>query len=396
MALVVVLSMLLGAEPAPEPGPDSSSAAQDTTAPTSEDGPSDEANPEPETADDQVSGSPEVPLTPEPPSLPEPPPTSVGEDTRDTAVRWSAPSGCPSSEALSRGVERRLGRTLSSEEVTVEATVTTGGSGRYRLALRTEVDGVSDQRSLEADDCSALADATALIVALAVDPVAVADALGAWRAPAPEDAPPVAVGPTVAPNESPRRGTRRGGDDGAPAGPSDQRAPVGGVFRASPGVGLGATPGVTGAFALAGGLRWSRARIELEGGYWLPRPSTAIDGASVRVQLGTVSARGCGQLGRDNIEAPLCGGLQVGGMRGDGNGAPNSRSAQGLWLALEAGVGLSWWFSPRWALAGGFVAAVPLVHPRFELAAETPQLLFEPASVAGRLWLGIEFRLNSP
>jgi hypothetical protein len=133
----------------------------------------------------------------------------------------------------------------------------------------------------------------------------------------------------------------------------------------------------------------------VEGAYWIPRTSAPIDGASVRVQLGTAAVRGCGQLGRDRLEAPLCGGVQLGGMRGAGRGASAPRTTQGPWVALEAGVALSWRFAPRWALAGGFTAAVPLVEPVFELADMPPVRLFAPASVVGHVWLGIELRLGT-
>ncbi len=384
----MLLSVLVGVALAPAPGPGESPVA---------DAPSDAGETsEPAPAEVEPADGDTTPSMPEPPTLPEPPPTSVVDAPEPSSVHWTAPEGCPAADELRHGVERRLGRTLSPGEVDVDARVTEPASGGFRLALTTDVEGVHDERTLDADDCGALADATALIVALAVDPVAVADALGAWQSPAPEDAPP----PIVATNEvGPATGTGRSPAARAesPTEPTDgPREPMTGIFRSSAGVGLGAVPGVTGAFALAGGLRWSRARLELEGNYWIPRPSAPDDQARVRVQLGTVTARGCGQLSRDRIEAPLCGGIAVGGMRGDGRGAPNARVAQGLWLALEAGVGLSWWFAPQWALAGGFVASVPVVHPSFDLAADPPRVLFEPSAVAGRLWLGIEFRLKSP
>lgn len=309
---------------------------------------------------------------PEPPALPEPPgpsESSVELEPPPVPVRWSAPAGCPTPEDVQQGIERRLGRPLADDELRLEATVSEVPGG-YRLALRTEAAGAVRERAIDSEDCAALADAAALIAALAVDPVAVAGV--------------VDLEPEASPTAEPRP---------ARAPPRPSRRGPGGVMRLAGGVGLGALPGVTGGAALAGGLRWPRARLEVEGGYWIPRRSDAIDGERVRVQLGTAGVRGCGQLSRDRLEAPLCGGLQLGGLRGDG---PGDRSTQGLWLAVEAGVGLTWWASTHWGLGGGFSAAVPLVHPDFDGVADPEVRLFEPSAVAGRLWLGVELRLGGP
>lgn len=337
---------------------------------------------------------PESPVLPEPPELPEPPDGPELPPEPD-AVRWVAPVGCPSAPELRRGIERRLGRTLAPSEANVEAQVDPQAQGGYRLVLRTSAAGVVDERVLEADDCRALADATALVVALAIDPVAVVEAMEAFapvdeiEAP-PTETPPVAPAPARRDATTTELGAAPGAGDEAP----ERSSRPGGLLRVGAGVGLGALPGVTGVPSLAAGLRWRRARLELEGSYWIPRVSDPVEGARVAVQLGTATVRGCGQLGRDRLEAPLCGGVQLGGMRGQGRGAPDARAAQGLWVALEASVGLSWWFRPRWALAGGFVAAVPVRQPAFELTDDPPVRLFEPSAVVGRVWLGIELRLG--
>lgn len=340
----------------------------------------------------------EPPVLPEPPGpgLPEPPEPEPGEvvaPPEGEGIGWTAPPGCPGADELRRGIERRLGRTLVAGEARTEALVELRAEGGYRLALRITAGELTEERTLEADDCRALADATGLVVALAIDPVAVAEVIEPWHEDDPLETPPAVPTPMV--TEPVREPVTP--PPGEPADAPGQPGRPGALLRVGAGVGLGAVPGVTGVPSLAAGLRWPRARLELEGAYWIPRGSEPIDGASVRVQLGTAAVRGCGQLGRDRLEAPLCGGVQLGGMRGAGEGVPGSRTAQGLWVALEASVGLSWWFRPRWALAGGFSAAVPLVEPAFELTGDPPLRLYEPSAVAGRLWLGLELRLsNSP
>ncbi len=323
------------------------------------------------------------PTLPQPPTLPGPPSGGVTPPP-SASLRWSAPLGCPSVDELRQGIERRLGRSLDDADVQVDAQIVVQEGG-YRLVLQSEAGDVVERRTLDADDCGALTDATALIVALAVDPVAVAGGMELWST-APESS-------ESATPKNPRRATPTGPPSRSAAVPESSRRLEGGLLRVAGGVGLGAVPGITGAFSLAGGLRWRRARLELEGAYWIPRRSEPVDGASVQIQLGTAAVRGCGVLARDRLEAPLCGGLQLGGMRGAGAGSPNARTAQGLWLAVDAGVGLSWWFRPSLGLAGGFSAAVPVIQPGFEIDEQPPVRLFEPPPVAGRLWLGLEIRI---
>ncbi|MEM7153311.1 MAG: hypothetical protein AAF799_10750 [Myxococcota bacterium] len=325
---------------------------------------------------------------PTPPVLPEPPPTEP-EPAPAPPLRWSAPVSCPSPDAVQRGIEQRLGRRLLEREVEARAEITEDAQG-YHLTLRTTTSGFSEERTLSANDCVALADATALMIALAIDPVAVASAIEPWEPSEPEADP-----PTSAPAVNERAHPTEPAGTTPPANEPSRRL-QGGMLRLAANLGLGALPAVSGGPALAAGLRWQRARIELEGHYFVPRGSTPVDGASVNVQLGTATVRGCGQLAHERIEAPLCGGVQLGGMRGDGDSTPGARTGVGLWFALEASIGLSWWFRPQWALSGGVATAVPIVRPGFQLDDEPAVELFEPSSVAGRVWLGIEVRMPSP
>src|SRR5690606_15890524 len=215
---------------------------------------------------------PVLPVLPEPPEPPEPPVESPKPSAEPEVIGWSAPAGCPSGEELRRGMERRLGRTLAAGEAQAEGRVELREAGGYRLTLRTTVEGVTEERALEADDCRALADATALIVALAIDPVAVAEVIEPWGGD-PLEPPPAPVGvesgPLVpAPAEGPAEPEPEPAETPPEAIEPASRSRPGGLFRVGGGVGLGAIPGVTGALALAGGLRWRRARLELEGSYW--------------------------------------------------------------------------------------------------------------------------------
>ncbi len=341
-------------------------------------------------------GAPEPPGVPAPVEVPAP--RSDPETPDAETMQWSAPASCPDVTEFRASVERRLGRALVDDEVKVEARVeaTTGG---YRLALRTVASGVTDTRTFEAGDCTTLVDAAGLVVALAVDPLAVAArVLDPPPAARDEFSDPVAAEPTVTT-------VRTRGSSVAPgvsSGPVTRRADARmhdvrptGLFRVGVGVGLGVVPRVSGAVSAAAGLRWRRARLELEGSYWIPRVAKPI-GPWVRVQLGTVAVRGCGQLARERFDVVVCAGPQIGRMGGHGVGTRYPRRADAIWFSLNAGVAMSWWFRPRWALAGGLDVAVPVVRPAFELAGAERTQLYTPASVSGRLWLGIEVRTRAP
>ncbi|MCY1059325.1 hypothetical protein [Nannocystis sp. SCPEA4] len=214
----------------------------------------------------------------------------------------------------------------------------------------------------------------------------------------PEDVP--AEGPTPAdvPMSAPPEGRT---SEIVPAeSPGPRRAP-GGFLRLQGGPDVGALPRViTGAVGLAGGLLWRRARLELQGVYLAPRTAEAIHGelrGELQVQLAAASALGCARLGRGRLEVPLCGGLELGNMRGRARGLPEARTATNLWLAVVASAGVAVRLGERWSLGAALQLVTEIVRPGFQLrdpGREVP--LFTPAPVTGRLLFGVELRLRDP
>src|SRR5690606_32506754 len=93
---------------------------------------------------------------------------------------------------------------------------------------------------------------------------------------------------------------------------------------------------------LALAVLWPRLRVEIAGAWLAPRTERR-DQARVRVQLGIATARACARLGTARIEAPVCGGIELGALRGDGRGAPAARTAHGTWVAPVLGAGVHGW-----------------------------------------------------
>ncbi|MEM6989204.1 MAG: hypothetical protein AAF721_01865 [Myxococcota bacterium] len=315
-------------------------------------------------------------------------------------LQWDAPSTCPERGYVEDATTERLGRAPTLAEVEVEVTITDHGSDGLRLKLGTVRDGQRDAHTMTAHDCRALADATALVVALTVDPVAVAGRVDAPPEPEPPPAAPSVEPPAPEPPPEPpadppvvRRQPAR--VEAADAAPPPKPAPrvVDAMLRAEGGVELGALPGVTGGPALALAVGLPRLRIELGAMYLAPRRASGAD-ATVNVQLGAATARVCGRLRTRRIEVPLCGGLEAGGMRGDGSGAPDARPAAGLWLAPAVSAGAHGWLTPRLALVARAEVAVPLALPAFEIRDPGDAIeLFRPEPVSGRIWIGIEGKL---
>lgn len=86
-------------------------------------------------------------------------------------VRWRAEGDCPSEGQVRGEVARLLGGVIPGEAPAVDARVERAANA-WRLRLRV---GAESERRLEAASCALLAEATALIVALAIDPVRVVE-----------------------------------------------------------------------------------------------------------------------------------------------------------------------------------------------------------------------------
>lgn len=313
-------------------------------------------------------------------------------------LEWNAPPQCPGSAALETSIAERLGRDVTPGEIEVRAHVEDAGASGYRLSLSTRTDAAEDRRELTAHDCRALADATALLVALTIDAVAVAQHVEAPQPepePEQEPAPPVVREPepreVPAPEPGPVANPRSRGESPARPRPEIAGAIAGGGI-------IGTLPGVSGGPELAIALLWPRLRLEIAGSWFAPRTEPGDD-ASVEVQLGVATARACARVGTPRLEAPMCGGIELGASRGDGDGAPAARTAHGLWLAPVVGAGLHGWVTPRLALLARIDVAIPLAHPAFELTGPTGSdriELYRASPVSGRLWLGLEVKFSRP
>jgi hypothetical protein len=87
------------------------------------------------------------------------------------SLTWDAPPACPDAAYLRAQVETLLaGAPSLLARVVARAEVSQRDDGMWTVRLTTDRDGTLGERFLEADACRSLADATALVVALTIDP----------------------------------------------------------------------------------------------------------------------------------------------------------------------------------------------------------------------------------
>ncbi|MDC0723609.1 hypothetical protein [Nannocystis bainbridge] len=160
------------------------------------------------------------------------------------------------------------------------------------------------------------------------------------------------------------------------------------------GIGAGALPGVSALLRAAVGLRGRRWSVAVTQSFWLPRDLPAAEDERVggRMWLAATGLRGCGIVGKGRVEAPLCAGVEVGALRGQGIGdLATSYRATSVWAAATAGPGLHVRVAPRVALTFGADLLVLLTRPRFQVAGRGDVCC--SAAVGATATAGVEVRL---
>jgi hypothetical protein len=244
----------------------------------------------------------------------------------------------------------------------------------FALTLSVDTDRGQTSRSLRSPSCDSLARAAALVIAVDLDPVAVAQGLAES-----ESVPPPLPAPTqAAPDPSPPRRAS------PPSRPRTPRPPPSPPLDAPPAravhmgarpeasLGTGLLPGlggaaVGGALVLFGARPW---RVEAGGAYRFARtaPADGRDDAGGELWIASAIARGCGVLRPGPLQLPICGGLELGAVHGEGFGpAVQSQSSTQLWVALVPSVAVLWSPRPWVGLYARVEAALSVRRPAVHL-----------------------------
>jgi hypothetical protein len=317
---------------------------------------------------------------------------------------WDAPSECPAPEVVTGKVEALLGGPVDAprtRRVSAIARVRRGEDGRWEMRLYTVTPEETRERDLVDESCETLAEATAIVVATAIDPtVVVSGDAGGARLVAEEDGDADADADADADDHDHDHDHDRAADPGADAGNDPGLVPsvveaVGAraIVRGSGGVAFGELSGAAGVASLAVGVMWPRVRVEIGATGMLGRRVELEVEARPRVDLHvwSLGAIGCGVPLTAPVELPVCAGLEAGEVLARPRGLDAARAGREPWVAATLGPRLAWVPHPAVALVLGVDLVVPLVRPAFDVEGYGRVARVGPA--AGRAMLGIELRL---
>ena len=292
-------------------------------------------------------------------------------------LAWPTVAGCPGQPEVLAATTRLIAGG-APRAVDAVATLARDGAGwTLRLTLH-DADG-TQHRVLTSSRCAALAEATAVILAVAAEPLQVTTHLvDPTRDPSPPPAPSIAALPPLAADPL---ASERAPVPMPPERPAPQlrRTPRIGLF-VQVGAGIGPSPRFVPGLAAGVALLWPRLRLEARATYWsraeLPQPGQAASvGAELRLASGGL--RVCPTLVRRMFALQLCGGLELGAEIADAVGVAN-RAPRELWAAAGLAPGFRW-RPVQWFAAGLEVEGVaPFVRHAYAIAGAAEDLHVTP------------------
>ncbi|WP_437627837.1 hypothetical protein [Sorangium sp. So ce1151] len=313
---------------------------------------------------------------------------------RAVDLRWEAPDGCPAGDEVQNEIVRLLGASEQRQPIEVDIAVAREGDARLRLALRIRRPAPGE-RVLHGDDCASMSRAAALIVAMSIDPDAVAR--NAVAQPQEADAP-VARAPRPPPPASDRpRAAGRPPPTKRP--PPTERPPaaerdVDGALWLSAHVEQALVPTLGIGIAAGGAIRSGWFRADGAAGV-VPSSSGRIAGqaAGAEFRLWFLEVDTCARaLGHPAVRVYLCAlgrqhWLMATGRQVD---EPFHRTApifaMGLGSLIEADI------AAPLRIEGALHAVAPLQRPRF-IVENLEGTVYRPpaAGVSARLGLALVF-----
>jgi hypothetical protein len=312
------------------------------------------------------------------------------------ALEWRAPDECPTAQTVQSMVAEFLGADpRRARELSATASVERDAQDVYWLLLRIDGAGQHTERSLSDPNCATLARASALLIAIAIDPEV--EARVAEQPIAPPPAPPAVPTPAPPKPAPPKPAPPKP----APTEPTNESggslelrpgAELGGVFDA--GTLHAAGFGFDGAFT----LRLDVLRLALGAQWLLPRtvdiPATP-DSGSARLNAATTVTRACVAWNVSRFDLGPCAVLELGLIWGDTRNIHDPSSGHALWLSYGGGVQARWHFMRDWSLFAGGAVLAPHVRRRFYVNTEGGQFsVHQVPPATGRVGLGIAFEVE--
>jgi hypothetical protein len=293
------------------------------------------------------------------------------------ALDWVAPDGCPDAAHVELEVERLLAdvSVAGGPYLEADAQVRQDQTGVWNVELRTRGRQGPGLRRVSAESCRALADATALILALAIDPDRVARDRAAEQPPAPPRA--LAPAQPTPPHEPTSRPALRFAASGAAL------VDVGTLPTPAPGVAatLAASPRALPFLRTEVGARLFRNEAAAS-------PATRSGTFSLR----TFDAGGCVITPAVRLEIGACATGELAWVSARGLSESAIYSGNAAWLVLRARATLAYSWSSAWAIRADAGGGLNVSRPEFLSAGAQPGVIHRVARYDGRSALGIELR----
>lgn len=302
-------------------------------------------------------------------------------------LRWTAPPQCPTADEVRAKVIELMQRPLGedpSRRIVVDGVVS-ASADEFTLELAVQTDAGTSARSFAAPRCGDLLVPAAVVVAIAVDPHV--DAPPVLPEPPDEPAPPPAATPMPEPAEPRATPTPAYGD--APPPPRRPRA-MKAVIGVLAGFDAGNLPRIGGTIEGSLGLRLARSRIEIGAMHAFERTERRADDRGGAFRITAARARGCFEPHVKRTSFPICGGVDLGIVRGRGVDLTTSATQRKLWLALVAAAGVVWSPRPRIGLLARAELVVAPARHAFVIV-DAP--LYTTGAVGTRVVAGVEVRL---
>jgi hypothetical protein len=308
-------------------------------------------------------------------------------ESQAAELTWVAPPECDNEVDVREQVERLIGRELESVDgMAFAVEVRQEPSGTWILSLKTRVGDEQGVRELTAKSCSEVAEAGAVVIAMAVqgesESVQPSEPFEPEPAEAakPEVPAPVVTTP-VSRQEGPLKHATANTTDRGP----EVRLALGGALE------VGALPAPGPGGELEAALSIGRFRGIALAALYAPRTLERADGSGGTFEFALAGVLGCYQHPIGAWLALGCAGYELGRLEGKGSGVEPPRTGSFWWQAGRGEVGLVAPLSETFALQARGGLAVALT--RRDFVVDGGALLYRPADLVGRAFLGLEVRL---
>jgi hypothetical protein len=239
--------------------------------------------------------------------------------TDPLVLTWSAPPECPSGDDVRRAAMRGVDTSRLDGVLEADAKVDRRpeASAEWHVHLRTSRKGVVGERDIDAPSCEGLAEATAVLLGLALHP---------------EEATAEPAAPTVEPSVQPPKPK----PEVEPASYFAHAFAIG----ASGVVGTAALPSTATGGAVTVSFTPGHFVFEVDGRRWVSQSQTRVEsGAGAHFSMTTLGGRACwAAIRTDAFDVSPCAGLDVHLTDAQGYGAVKNVAASATWGAANAGV----------------------------------------------------------